>query len=227
MTYIIKQVTLDSIATTETDAIWVSLFCRWWTHDSRDCRITQHGPTCPNGHPVQKIAKPELVLLRAMQDPQQFGCFGLLAWLAAHHQNCRLNRYETETHTCESDWDGISEALHNQNGLPDYPGVDALVDRMCCICMQTKPYVRTGVECLFAGPVPGLGWGCDICRLPNNGAIALLCDHCLESGKAPLAVCGSYPWAADRVLMQEMKLVPFRHDPAIHPTQYAENAEDN
>jgi hypothetical protein len=38
-------------------------------------------------------------------------------------------------------------------------------------------------------PVAGTGWGCAVCGLPMDGAIALLCEDCL--GRRPThVVCG-------------------------------------
>ena len=54
----------------------------------------------------------------------------------------------------------------------------------------------TGSICGARAPVPGTGWGCVVCRQPNDGAMAIVCDECL-AGKRPyqFAIRG---FAADR-----------------------------
>jgi hypothetical protein len=47
----------------------------------------------------------------------------------------------------------------------------------CCGC-GTAEGVRT-VACLdFKAPMPGRGWGCVVCDLAADGALAVLCDAC-------------------------------------------------
>lgn len=42
-------------------------------------------------------------------------------------------------------------------------------------------------------PVPGTGWGCTICNLPQDGAIAVMCDLCISEGAYPAEVCVGFP----------------------------------
>lgn len=49
----------------------------------------------------------------------------------------------------------------------------------CCICAG-KQSVRTVLQLGFRAPVPGTGWGCVVCRLPGDGAVAVLCDECCK-----------------------------------------------
>ena len=49
----------------------------------------------------------------------------------------------------------------------------------CCAC-EGLEHVRNVVMLDKKSTEPGTGWGCVVCHLPNDGAIAVLCDGCLE-----------------------------------------------
>lgn len=53
----------------------------------------------------------------------------------------------------------------------------------CCACgLPFPPKGRFNVVMLgWRGPVPGKGWGCVICGLPSDGAVAIICDTCCAS----------------------------------------------
>lgn len=61
-----------------------------------------------------------------------------------------------------------------------------LMDRLhipggiCCACGENKQ-LRNIVTLKKKARVPGHGWGCVACHLPNDGAIAAICDDCVES----------------------------------------------
>lgn len=58
--------------------------------------------------------------------------------------------------------------------------MDQDVISKCCGCNQIK--VTNDVLMLdFKGPSPGKGWGCMVCNLPNDGAIAVLCEDCFKA----------------------------------------------
>jgi hypothetical protein len=60
----------------------------------------------------------------------------------------------------------------------------------CCSCGEIWN-VRTLVLLNRRTPRPGLGWGCSVCNLANDGAIAVLCDYCVKQGwEAVQAVVG-------------------------------------
>jgi len=54
---------------------------------------------------------------------------------------------------------------------------------MCCRC-GTDENVRNIITLHKRSPY-GFGWGCVQCNLPAEGAIAVLCDDCLED-EAPI-----------------------------------------
>lgn len=57
----------------------------------------------------------------------------------------------------------------------------------CCACERSAPEVtvRNVLQLDQRAPVAGTGWGCFTCGLATDGAIAVLCDDCLEA-KTPL-----------------------------------------
>ena len=67
----------------------------------------------------------------------------------------------------------------------------------------------------FCAPVAGKGWGCVVCGLPSDGAVAVVCDACLESGAPILDVCSGYPASGVRVARESLT-EPFDHDMAAH-----------
>lgn len=91
----------------------------------------------------------------------------------------------------------------------------------CCIC-GTRNKVRNVVMLKGRCPTPGRGWGCIVCGLPADGAIAVLCDKCqddLQDGKAQIKwICTGYPAQDGRTPLAEMLQVPFDHDLTKHET---------
>jgi len=70
-------------------------------------------------------------------------------------------------------------------------------------------------------PIAGTGWGCFQCGLPNDGAMAIACDACVESGltstQNPREVCAGKPGeSALRVMYNELG-ESFDHDESKHP----------
>jgi hypothetical protein len=95
---------------------------------------------------------------------------------------------------------------------------DALDLGPCCIC-ETRVGVRNVVPLPLRGPIAGTGWGCIVCNLPLDGAVAVLCDGCLElvaAGAWPLFVCRGWPVDHGRAPFAELSADPFDHDLAAH-----------
>lgn len=94
----------------------------------------------------------------------------------------------------------------------------------CCACGRSAPDVRirTFLALDLKGPLPGRGWGCVVCHLPNDGAVAVLCDDCAprRAGDKPRQdvrwACRGYPATDGRVPIQELA-TPHRHDLRYHP----------
>jgi len=85
----------------------------------------------------------------------------------------------------------------------------------CCACRTVGPTVRTIMMLSVRAP-GGHGWGCLQCGLPQAGAIAVLCDRCLETNAPILDVCYGYPSSGGRVA-RESCVEPFDHDMRMHP----------
>ncbi len=58
---------------------------------------------------------------------------------------------------------------------------DPEAPRRCCSCFEVRSDVKN-IACLpEKAPEPGTGWGCYVCGLPPDGALALVCDKCTKS----------------------------------------------
>lgn len=89
----------------------------------------------------------------------------------------------------------------------------------CCAC-GTEP--ATGLMMLNKRSPYGCGWGCCQCGLPMEGAIAVLCDACGESGELKW-FCKGEVATGDRAPFAEL-VEPFEHNLDRHPelTAYAD-----
>jgi hypothetical protein len=53
----------------------------------------------------------------------------------------------------------------------------------CCACEKDEGEIKNIVMLNQKGPMSGKGWGCLVCGLPPEGAVASLCDECMELGR--------------------------------------------
>lgn len=85
----------------------------------------------------------------------------------------------------------------------------------CCSC-EGVDGVRNIIMLNALAPVPGTGWGCVVCHLPSNGAMAVLCDRCIDL-KMPIiwAVTGYLP-GKQRIPRSEL-VGKHEHDLSFHP----------
>lgn len=88
----------------------------------------------------------------------------------------------------------------------------------CCICEGTKDVdniIMLDRRCA----VPGHGWGCVVCGLPPDGAIAVLCDACLpkwqKDGSLLALACRGYPGTEGRIPIAHLP-GDFGHDYSRH-----------
>jgi hypothetical protein len=84
----------------------------------------------------------------------------------------------------------------------------------CCAC-RNRP--ATGITILSVkAPVRGTGWGCLVCHLPRDGAIAVLCDECgaAEDVEIVDVVDGLAALGKRRLLVDFQE--PFDHNKTIH-----------
>jgi hypothetical protein len=86
----------------------------------------------------------------------------------------------------------------------------------CCACGKAGLMVRNIIMLPVRGPADGNGWGCFQCGLPMEGAVAVLCDACLESEAEILQVCVGYPYLGHRQARKDFT-EPFEHDMSKHP----------
>lgn len=85
----------------------------------------------------------------------------------------------------------------------------------CCAC-DGVVNVRNIYTLAQRGPVPGTGWGCFVCGLPKDGAIAVVCDACYEAAREPRYVCDGYPLQKRRIPVASLDRTPFDHDEERH-----------
>lgn len=93
----------------------------------------------------------------------------------------------------------------------------------CCICGQPGPTVRTLIALPQKAPVPGTGWGCIVCDLPNDGAVAVACDACLEAEAEITEACHGYPGEGRRMAVTGLIKGAFKHDLTKHPELAMQN----
>ena len=55
----------------------------------------------------------------------------------------------------------------------------------CCSCGREGDdlNIKNVVMLEQKAPAPGSGWGCLVCNLPVDGAVAVICDDCLSLGR--------------------------------------------
>lgn len=85
---------------------------------------------------------------------------------------------------------------------------------MCCACGGADK-VRNIVMLDKKAPMPGRGWGCVVCGLPSDGAVAVLCDDCAVIGAQIVWACTGYPMKGGRVLVSSLRGT-HEHDMSKH-----------
>lgn len=76
---------------------------------------------------------------------------------------------------------------------PDYNELEEVDYGPCCACNRQDQTVRNFLLIEIKTPVPGTRWGCLICNLPADGAIAVVCDACLNAERTPISIAYGYP----------------------------------
>lgn len=116
--------------------------------------------------------------------------------------------------TCEDCWNVW--ALDEDD--PDYDE-EPLGLGTCCICGEESETVRNIVTVERRAPIPGTGWGCFVCKLPEDGAMAVVCDDCLPplGGHMELkqVILGN-PADKKRIAFDELPPGNFRHTEEMH-----------
>lgn len=95
----------------------------------------------------------------------------------------------------------------------------------CCGCrrdLEDDVVCRTLICLDRRAPMPGRGWACEVCDLPPDGAIVVLCDECAviaRSGHGEILrdACAGWPRTDGRVLFDSLT-EPFAHALEKHPS---------
>lgn len=102
----------------------------------------------------------------------------------------------------------------------DDPNVELAMDAMlrgpCCACGKVDGELRNVLMLDLRARKEGTGWGCNVCGLPPVGAIAIVCDACLEIDATILYAIDGPPMDGGRVLIVDLPKEPFRHDMKKH-----------
>ena len=86
----------------------------------------------------------------------------------------------------------------------------------CCACNEVKSNVRNFIALDLRAPQPGTGWGCVVCHLPLDGALAVVCDECKKKGAVVRwVICGPV-WNGERLAIEAVT-VKFGHHVHLHP----------
>ncbi len=92
----------------------------------------------------------------------------------------------------------------------------------CCICELENESVRNILMLDKKAVVAGHGWGCFVCSLASDGAVAVVCDDCFDkmnSGEVGLKFASrGYPSIDGRVPIEELT-DDFGHDMSKHPSE--------
>lgn len=85
----------------------------------------------------------------------------------------------------------------------------------CCACEGTDG-VRNIYMLHQKSPTPGKGWGCVVCGLPSDGAVAVVCDGCHDHRVPRRFACAGWPAQAGRVPIESLTGA-HDHDLSLHP----------
>lgn len=102
--------------------------------------------------------------------------------------------------------------------MNSYPTDEQLKDfGACCACLLRKPVEQVQTLVLIDRRTPyGDGWGCLQCHLPEEGAIAVLCNECVEGQVQIRQFIKGKVLSHERAPFAELT-EPFEHRPAYHP----------
>ncbi len=90
----------------------------------------------------------------------------------------------------------------------------------CCACGKEDESVRNIMMFHKKALNPEGGWGCVICGV-RGGAVAIICDECLEKNAEIKFVCDGYP-KNGKIIAIDQLTEPFDHDwSKHHPAEFA------
>jgi hypothetical protein len=85
----------------------------------------------------------------------------------------------------------------------------------CCSCRRDDVDVFTILMLPKLAPIAGRGWGCVVCGLPADGALAVVCERCADTGVELVDACRGYPGEDGRVPIDTLE-GEFEHDRRLH-----------
>lgn len=85
----------------------------------------------------------------------------------------------------------------------------------CCACGENNGAYNI-ILLDRKAPQPGTGWGCIDCGLPQDGAIALVCDDCFAADHVIRYVIDGRLYSGRRVSLADLPADAFAHDPDRH-----------
>ena len=93
----------------------------------------------------------------------------------------------------------------------------------CCMCEKRDESCRNLITLDKKTPEERRSWGCVVCNLPPSGAVAVLCDDCIDElrqkrGEIKFA-CLGYPGENRRVGLEKLTEV-YEHDNSKHPESW-------
>lgn len=96
---------------------------------------------------------------------------------------------------------------------------------ICCACGRTRT-CRNIICTEFCAPEPGTGWGCVVCHLPQDGAVAVVCDDCAAAGETSgltlRYICTRGAGEPGRTPVQGLRR-GFGHNMSFHVGTFTEN----
>lgn len=85
----------------------------------------------------------------------------------------------------------------------------------CCACGKPN-YPQNFLMLPHKAPIPGTGWGCVVCNLPSDGALAVVCDDCLHRQSDFKTVILGYPNNNGRTSYSSVSSTKFHHTMELH-----------
>lgn len=111
------------------------------------------------------------------------------------------------------------EQCHNlwgdEEADPDYDE-EPLDLGACCACGKEDSRVRNLLMITRRTTIPGTGWGCVVCGIPNDGALVAVCDECVENHSPIRQAIHGYATSKERIPLEQLPPGKFDHDPAKH-----------
>jgi hypothetical protein len=103
----------------------------------------------------------------------------------------------------------------NAEDDPDY-AEEPLDLGPCCSCLKHDPFPDNILVLEKRAPIPGTGWGCFVCNLPHDGALAVVCDDCLRQSRDLKEAISGYPAEKKRIAFSELPPGSFKHIAEMH-----------